>query len=419
MRKPTTILLVFALGLCLGGQGFAQMMRERVAENIERAQDALSEGETDTALEVIVRLASYDLNPFERAAVMQNKGYVHVQRDEALSAVEAFEEAVGLEKLPEAMNINMIYMMSQLYANLEIWDKALEKLELWLPTQETVNSASYQLGAQASAELKDLDKAIYYTKLAINAEPDPPENLFRLWMALHYQKGELNEAAEVLEKTIVLFDKEEYWRNLGMIYLALKDDKRAASVNYISYFRGFMKEADDILNLVRLLLFTEQPFKAGEVLQDALENNFVPNTSDNWELLGSAWWSCRELDRSLAALNEAANLSPKSELDMRVAQIYIDKELWDDAVEHLLSAESKGVKNPGMMYQLLGYAYYGLEQFEAARLAFAKAGEASEDLEESVAMWMNHLDDEINRQKSLRALEEGAREVIIEEIPET
>lgn len=413
------LVLILAFLVFIPQAAPAQMMRERVAENIERVQAALEEDDFEQALSLISRLASYDLNPYERAVVFQNKGYVHMQREEAEPAIEAFEIAVAEGELPEAMNDNMNYMLAQLYANVQDWKNALRKLEIWLPTQENVSRQAYMLGAMAAAELQDYDKGIRFTKLAINAEPNPPENLFRLWMALTYQQGDLAESANVLEKTLVHFpEKKEYWRNLVQIYLALKEDKKAGSFNFIAYKKGFVTDEKEILNLVRLLLFNDMPLEAGEVLQDALDNDKVARTADHWELLSSAWHQARELDLSLAALENAARLSPKSELDMRAAQIFIDKERWDEAIARLESAKEKGgVKNPGMLYQLLGYAYYGVNNFEKAKEAFREA-EDIEGMEEAARMWIAHLDDEISRREQLDALKAGAREVV-ESVPET
>ncbi|MGJ3242723.1 MAG: tetratricopeptide repeat protein [Opitutales bacterium] len=370
-------------------------MRERILDNLTEAQDAMAEEDYERAEFILGRLEAYKLNDYERSAVMQTMGFLKIRQDKLAEAIPAFEESVRIGRLSEEMNNNMVYMLAQLYGTTAQWAKVIDALERWLPTQENPPREAYTLGAQAAASLERYRLAIDFVKGAIDAAPDPGKELFELWMALHFQLGEKREAANVLEKAIVLFpDEARFWRTLSQLYLNLEDEAKAAATMEIAYDKGFIEDGEQLLQLGRLLMFSGAAYKGGAVLQQGLDRGKIPPTAENWELLSNAWLVARELDKSLAALENAAKLSDSAELDMRVGQIYIEQERYAEAARRLESAtEKEGVEDRGKLYQLLGYAYYGMEAYPDALVAFRRAAEFP-GIAESAQQWIMHIEEE-------------------------
>jgi len=394
-------LLVFAVGPVSG-----QAMRERILENLTSAQDAMGEDDMVQAEFLLERLAAYSLNPYERSAVLQTLGFLRIQQDQLPLAIPAFEESVEIGALPEEMNDNMTYMLAQLYGTTEQWGKVLEALDVWLGKQENPPRDAFTLGAQAAATLQRFPDAIKYVKGAIDAEPSPPKELFDLWMALHFQLDQKREAAEVLEKAIVLFpDEAKFWNTLSQLYLNLSDESKAAAIMEIAYEKGFLTKGDQLLQLGRLLMFSGASFKGGEVLSKGIQSGAIPATAENWELLSNAWVSARELDQSLEALEKAAQISPRSELDLRVGQIYLEQERFAEAVERLESANAKDdVEDRGRLYQLLGFAHYGVENYSESLEAFRQALEFP-GVAEIAEQWITHLLNEYISEEEIPAEE--------------
>ncbi len=70
----------------------------------------------------------------------------------------------------------------------------------------------------------------------------------------------------------------------------------------------------------------------------------------------------------------AAELSEDGELDAQLAQIYLNMERFDDAINASLQALSKGkLANEGIVRLVLGMAYYNKQQFVDALNQLAKA----------------------------------------------
>ena len=114
--------------------------------------------------------------------------------------------------------------------------------------------------------------------------------------------------------------------------------------------------------------------EAVEPVEKGFKEGTVEKTAKTWELLANAWIHAREYEKSESPLIEAARLSEDGGLYIRLAQVYIEREAWEDASDALVKAFEKGkLKDPGRAHHLHGIVYHNMNQPQKARRAFERA----------------------------------------------
>ena len=113
--------------------------------------------------------------------------------------------------------------------------------------------AYYVLKSQAYYQLKDYQKGIENINLAI-AEADskgemPKENWLILQRAMYYSLNQSDKVVEVLERLVKLYNKPEYWVQLGGMYGETGAEKKQLAILEAAYQQGFMKSKSDLRQL--------------------------------------------------------------------------------------------------------------------------------------------------------------------------
>ena len=245
-------------------------------------------------------------------------------------------------------------------------------------------------------QLEDFDAAITQTKRAVEFRPEPRESWLRLLAALYAQKEDYENAAPVLEELVLRFPKKPYWVQLSLIYGAHENYRRSLSVQQVAYAQGLLTEDKELRRLARSYLFHELPYPAAQVLEKALEDGAIARDSEALELLANSWIAAREYERSLDPLRSAAELSEDGNLYVRLGQVHMQREAWNEASALLEKAVEKGgLKDPGNAELLLGIAYYNGAQVARARSSFLRARQ-HDSTRNAANRWITHLDTEGN-----------------------
>ena len=113
-------------------------------------------------------------------------------------------------------------------------------------------------------------------------------------------------------------------------------------------------------------------------------------------MVAETWYAAEELEKSLVAFEKAGQVATDGDIDLRRGFILVDLEKWEQALEALDRALSKGGlddRRSGEAYLLRGMAKFSLGRFDAASSDWGKASryESSKD---AARQWMNHLREE-------------------------
>lgn len=320
-------------------------------------------------------------------------------------ALRYFETAVQLDKLPNETHFALMYQIAQLYFMQDRFDEALQRLDLWFCTvpPEKVTAAAYVLKASIYAQKNDFPNTLEAIDQAIAMDDDPKEAWYQVKLAAHYELEQYPQAAETLEVLISRWpDQKLYWTQLAQIYYKIKQEDRALAVLALAYRKNLLDRQSDITYLSSLYSNAEVPYKAAEVLEKGIRDGIVSPTKGNWTLVADAWYAAEELERALAAYEQAGQAASDGEIDLRRGFILVDLERWAEALEALNRALEKGgldENRTGEAYLLRGMAQFNLGNLDSASADWGRAGryERSRD---AARQWMNHLQDERQRRAS-------------------
>ena len=103
----------------------------------------------------------------------------------------------------------------------------------------------------------------------------------------------------------------------------------------------------------------------------------------------------REYDQAVGPLTQAAELSEGGSIYLRLAEVHIQRERWEEASEALAKALEKGdLPNPGQAELLMGISYYSRKLPADAQRWFNKALKFPETKAEAT-IWRGHIEREL------------------------
>ncbi len=369
---------------------------QRISRYLSAAAKEVDAEDPAEATRLLKKLRPNRLNPYERALVYRMLAHVAYGANQSEQAIEYFVKFLEEEVLPIRDEARVRFNIAQLYASQQQWREAIDWLNRWLLYVEDPDPLGFYLMGIAYYQLEDFDAAIVQTTRAVEARPEPREAWIRLLAALYAQKQDYENAAPVLEDLVLRFPKKEYWVQLSLIYGAHENYRRSLSVQQVAYAQGLLREDKELRRLARSYLYHELPYPAAQVLEKALEDGAIARDSEALELLANSWIAAREYQRSLDPLRSAAKLSENGNLYVRLGQVHMQSEAWNEASVLLEKAIGKGgLKNPGNAELLLGIAYYNDAHVARARSSFLRARQ-HDSTRNAANRWITHLDTEGN-----------------------
>jgi tetratricopeptide (TPR) repeat protein len=363
---------------------------ERYGAAFDQLQKMLARAERDTYLQAILH---------------QALAQVEWSRENYDSALGHFEKAVALDTLPDQAHFALMYQIAQLYFMKERYREALDRLDLWFCTapKEKITSTAYVLKASIYVSIPDYAQALQAIETAISMEPAPQESWYQLKLAAHYELEQHPQAAQTLE-TMVSFwpDKKLYWSQLAQTYFKLQQEDKALSVTALAYRKKLLDQQTDLLFLSSLYSNSDVPYKAAEVLQTGVEDGIVEPSERHWTMIAENWYAAEEMEKSLAAYEQAGRAAGDGDIDLRRGYILVDLERWQAAKDALDAALAKGgldERKTGEAYLMRGMALFNLGHLDQASADWGRASRYPRT-KDAAQQWMNHLQEERRRRAS-------------------
>ncbi len=355
-------------------------MTEIFYRGVENAMELMSKQKINEAIDRLNQMSEGDGNDYEKAIVFYNLGFAYSSKNDYPAAARAFEKALALNALPQQQQDALQYNLGQLYLADKQYEAGIRTLERTIATTCTPVTAEMHIFlAQAYAETKRFRDALPHVDQAIalnsTTGKQPKESWYQLKLALNYELKNYRACAETLVKLIALVPaKSDYWKQLSGIFLELKEDDDAVATLVLADRQGFITTPSEIKNLYNIYMLIDLPYKAGVLLQDAIDKGRVPGDEKNLDLVANAWINARESAKAEAALKKVAGLSEKGEYFFKLGAMYGDDERWKESRETLERAIAKGgLAKPGEAYLRLAVAAYSLKDLKGAEAAASKA----------------------------------------------
>lgn len=402
LRAAAWALCVASVVVSAGGASAAAKERpgkknfapsEAVGKRLLKVSELAEEekyAEAEAVLEPLTKKTR--LSKFDRASVFQTYGLMLAAQEKYKPATSAFETALAVDYLPDAAMQSLRYNLAQLYLADEKFDRAAVLLEEWMQHEEKPNAQAEFLLTVAYAQTEKWDKALEHGRKAVALSDEPTEQRLGLLLAIEYQNGNLPESLALLEQLVTHFPKKRYLMQLAAAYSTMGDEERALATLELADQQGWLDQEREVLQLAQRYQYHDLPWPAANTLIRAMEAGTVSRSVENLELLANALLSAREYKKAIEPLSEAAKLSPKGDLYVRLAQVYLEDENWSEARAALDAAIAKGgLRDSGNAYLLLGISNYNEDRLQSARTAFNQALR-DDSTASSAERWLEYVD---------------------------
>lgn len=356
-------------------------LREKVYSQLARAQKLADDGQVAEGLAALdsVKERVSSMNSYEVAMMYNFYGFIYYNENKLDKAIESFKAVIAEESIPESLRLSTTFSLAQLAMANNDFESTLSFLDQWKEVNtQAPKSNFYILKAQAQYQLKKYNDAISNINTAINLVEAggelPKENWLVLQRAIYYSLNQPKKVADVLEKMVTLYDKPQYWIQLGGMYGEIGAEKKQLATFETAKQRGFIKSKSDYMQLAQVYLMNALPFKAAQALDNGIKAGVVEDSAKNLTFIAEAFVQAREDKKSLPFFLAATEKVEHGNLDQRLAEIYLNLEKYDEAADHARLALNKGdLTFESNAYVALGMAQFNLQNFDASILAFEQA----------------------------------------------
>lgn len=396
IRSIASLLMFAAAGAqavdCANPRKSAGSMSESVYRAVQAATDLISKQKHTEAIEKLAKLADSG-SDYEQAVVNYNLGFVYSSRNDLTSAAKSFARALELNALPQSQHEQLQYNLGQLYIVAGQFGPGIKTLQTYMAEScSPVTAEAHLFLANALSQNKQYAEARTQIDQALAKAKAPKESWLQLKLAINYEMKDFKACAQSLVQLIGLVPhKPEYWKQLSGMFMELKQDTEALAVLALAERQGFISKPNEIKNLYSVYMMLDLPFKAGLLVQQAIEQNKVPADEQHLEAIANAWINARESARAEATLKKLAAMADRGDYHYKLGAMYGDEERWSDSKAALEKALQKGgLKRTGEAWMRLAVAHYSLKDNRAAIAALHKAINYDESRKQA-GEWLRHL----------------------------
>jgi tetratricopeptide (TPR) repeat protein len=392
----------------------AQAVSKEVYERIQKAQEMVDAKEYQQALKSLNSLYNPDkLTEYEQANVLNYIGFVYYNIDDIPNAIRTYERMLALPTLEPQMAKQTTYTMAQLLTMEENYAKALTTLNKWFTLEPNPAPEPYILQAQLYYNLnsyKEMIPSIDNAMRVANERGKPvKEDWWNLLNFAYFQQEDYRKVRDIQKTLLQNWPKARYWKSLAGAYTELGEDEKLIYAYDAAHTQGMLVKDTEFVTMAQLYLQAEVPYKAATLLQEKMDAGIVAKNEKNYRLLSQAWMLSMEDQKAIPALQAAAKLATDGELDLRLANAFLNVGKYSECVSSANTAIRKGgLKNPDNIQISLGMCLYNLRRYADAKAAFTAAAKTPRS-QRTAGQWITVIDAEVERNRQIRLAEEAAR----------
>ena len=402
--KKFSVRRVLACGLVLWGAAAvaegdqcttprkSETMSETTYNGTKEATELLNQDKFDQAIEKLKKLTDKG-GDFDQAIVWSNLGFAYNSKQDYKNATQAFAKALAPNILPLQHQEQLTFNLGQLYIVTEQWDEGIKTLQKYMKEAcKSPPASAHIFLANALSQQKRYKEALPEIDQAIQKSNKVEESWLQLKLAISYEVKDFKACAQTLVALLNMKPQSgEYWRQLSGMFLELKRDKEAVAVLALAERQGFVAKSQEFKNLYSIYMMIDAPYKAGTLMQRAIDQKKLSADEENLDSLANAWINARETDRAEATLKKLASISEKGDYYFKLGAMYGDNERWKESIEMLRKAIQKGgLKRTGEAWMRLAVAHYGLKDMTNTQAALQKAATYNETRKQA-SEWLRHI----------------------------
>lgn len=383
-------------------------MRNRVYSQLARAQKFADEGQKKEGLEVLhnVKDRIGSLNSYERAMLWNFYGFMYYGNDDLASAIVHFEKVVAEDAIPQSLRTSTLYSLAQLSMQQQDYDKSLSYLTTWEKINaKPLTSTQQMMFAQIYYQNKNYQASLNYVNEAVEQmiakNEMPKENWLILQRANYYELKQPKNVVTVIENLVRYYDKPKYWIQLSGMYGEVGEEDKQLAVMESAYQAGYVTSSQNIITLVQLYRFHGVPYKAANLLSNAIDKGDVAAEEKYLDMLAQSFIAAKDDEKAIPVLVKASQIAETGKFDAFLAQSYLNLEKWELAIKSAKQAIKRGgIERLGNMHLVVGMSNFNLKKFNQSLSAFKDAQQLKESAK-TAKQWHSYVEREKNNHINL------------------
>lgn len=380
-------------------------VRELLAPEVPEGQQP-PEPNAQGALRELNRIGTDSLPSHEKAEIWNLYGYVYYLLDDQRQARTYYTRVLNEREANTPLVNRTLKTVAQLCMIDEDWDCAMQRMKQWMGLQEVVGAPDHALLAQIYYSKDDMGNALRSIETAIEMREATgkvgQENWYSIQRSIYYGRKDYRKVITILDKLIANYPNVRYWRELGGMYSELEDSDKQMNAYAVAHLQDGLQTEAQLVGLAYMYIGADAPFKGAEIVVEGMNAGTISRSEKHLQLVGSAYYQARELEKALPFMEEAAGKATSGEPFGRLAGIYLDMERFDDSIRTGREALRRGRLNQPALVQLgLGTALFNKKQYDDAISEMRKV-KGNDRQQASAQDWIKYINAEKRREQQLR-----------------
>lgn len=405
---------------------------ERAGKILVKAQEYISE-EPPRYAEAKENLLKQNVerwNSTETAGYYQIMASISGSENDLDALLVYYKKLLEMEGTPYSLRDQLTYSVGQIEFSQDNREEGVKYLYDWLKYQPTPSisqielfaNVHYSLGQEAAEGSPEIEKnyrlAIDYLNWAVSKAKaegkNEKENWYQVLRALHNSLEETPKVLEYAELLATRWPKKDYWIQLSNLYAmagsevglseseVVEYEKKQLATMDLAHRQNLLESGRELETMSQLFLYHENPYKSAKTISTSINEGLSEKNQKNLQLQATALINGKDLADAVLPLNAAAEMDDNGDLYMRLANVYLSLDQYEEAADAIEKALKKGGLNrPDQSSLLQGQAYLALENFDAARASFREAAK-DERSEKMARNMLRYVDSEEKRIKDIR-----------------
>ncbi|GAB2666417.1 tetratricopeptide repeat protein [Arenimonas aestuarii] len=350
----------------------------RLAKDIQKMFDLYNEGEDmEGAIAMAEKLlANERAKAYDRGVALMIAGNAALGVDDYPRAIPYLERALEENALPNNNHFATMHTLASVYAQEDMTEKSIAMIDRLIAETKSKDPEVYALKAGVHYNAGQYEQTIDAVRKAIELNDGNSENNWQqMLMASYNELGREGDAVALAEQLQAKNpDDKRTLLNLASLYAQTDNSEKAAALLDTARQKGMLTEQRDYENLYAIYLNMDgKEAEAAEVIQEGLEKGILPADARTYTFLAQSLYFSDQIEGAVNAYKKAAPLDSTGDTSLALSQILTNEDRNEEAKAAARQALDKGLKRPGEAWMVIARSEYYMDNFAAARQAYAEA----------------------------------------------
>lgn len=350
----------------------------RLAKDIQKMFDLYNEGEDMEGAITIAEelLANEKAKAYDRGIALMIAGNAALGMDDYPRAIPYLERALEENALPNNNHFATMHTLASVYAQEDMPDKAVAMIDRMISETKSKDPEVYALKAGVHYNAGQFEQTIDAVNKAVELNGGNAENNWQqMLMSSYNELGRDGDAVALAEQLQAKNpDDKRTLLNLASLYAQTGNSDKAAALLDTARQKGMLTEQRDYENLYAIYLNMDgKEAEAAKVIQEGLDKSILPADARTYTFLAQSLYFSDQIDGAIEAYKKAAPLDTRGDTALALSQILTNEDRNAEAKAAARQALDKGLKKPGEAWMVIARSEYYMDNFAAARQAYAEA----------------------------------------------